>query len=33
MGAYGHAVVRRFLVGSTATCVLRNAQVPVLLLR
>ncbi len=33
MGAYGHSVVRRFLVGSTTTCVLRNAQVPVLLLR
>lgn len=33
MGAYGHSVVRRFLVGSTTTCVLRNAAVPVLLLR
>jgi nucleotide-binding universal stress UspA family protein len=33
MGAYGHSVVRRLLVGSTTTCVLRNAQVPVLLLR
>jgi nucleotide-binding universal stress UspA family protein len=33
MGAYGHSVVRRFLVGSTTTCVIRNAAVPVLLLR
>lgn len=33
MGAYGHSVVRRFLVGSTTTNVIRNATVPVLLLR
>lgn len=33
MGAYGHSVVRRFLVGSTTTSVMRNASVPVLLLR
>ncbi|MBF0256820.1 MAG: universal stress protein, partial [Gammaproteobacteria bacterium] len=33
MGAYGHSVVRRFLIGSTTTNVIRNAQVPVLLLR
>lgn len=33
MGAYGHSVVRRFLVGSTTTSVIRNASVPVLLLR
>jgi nucleotide-binding universal stress UspA family protein len=33
MGAYGHSVIRRFLVGSTTTAVIRNAQVPVLLLR
>lgn len=33
MGAYGHSVIRRFLVGSTTTSVIRNAQIPVLLLR
>ncbi len=33
MGAYGHSVIRRFLVGSTTTNVVRNASVPVLLLR
>jgi nucleotide-binding universal stress UspA family protein len=33
MGAYGHSVVRRFLVGSTTTSVIRNATVPVLLMR
>lgn len=33
MGAYGHSVVRRFFVGSTTTAVIRDAQVPVLLLR
>jgi nucleotide-binding universal stress UspA family protein len=33
MGAYGHSVIRRFLVGSTTTSVMRNASVPVLLLR
>lgn len=33
MGAWGHSVIRRFLVGSTTTSVVRNATVPVLLLR
>jgi nucleotide-binding universal stress UspA family protein len=33
MGAWGHSVIRRFLVGSTTTSVIRNAQIPVLLLR
>ncbi len=33
MGAYGHSVIRRFLVGSTTTAVIRDAQIPVLLLR
>lgn len=33
MGAYGHSVIRRFLVGSTTTSVIRQATVPVLLLR
>lgn len=33
MGAYGHSVIRRFLVGSTTTSVIRSASVPVLLLR
>ncbi len=33
MGAYGHSVIRRFLVGSTTTSMIRNATVPVLLLR
>lgn len=33
MGAYGHSVIRRFLVGSTTTSVIRDATVPVLLLR
>ncbi len=33
MGAYGHSVIRRFLVGSTSTSVIRNARIPVLLLR
>ncbi len=33
MGAYGHSVIRRFLVGSTTTGMIRNAMVPVLLLR
>lgn len=33
MGAYGHSVIRRFLVGSTTTSVIRNASIPVLLLR
>jgi len=33
MGAYGHSMIRRFLVGSTTTNIIRNASVPVLLLR
>ncbi len=33
MGAYGHSRIRQFLVGSTTTSVVRNANVPVLLLR
>lgn len=33
MGAYGHSVMRRLLVGSTTTSVILQAQVPVLLLR
>jgi len=33
MGAYGHSAIRRFLVGSTTTNMLRGASVPVLLLR
>ncbi len=33
MGAYGHSVIRRFFVGSTTTSLIRNATVPVLLLR
>lgn len=33
MGAYGHSVIRRFLVGSTTTNVILNTSVPVLLLR
>jgi len=33
MGAYGHSVIRRFLVGSTTTSVIRNATAPVLLMR
>ncbi len=33
MGAYGHSMIRRLLVGSTTTNVIRNASVPVLLLR
>ena len=33
MGAYGHSVIRRFLVGSTTTNMILNASVPVLLLR
>ena len=33
MGAYGHSVIRRLIVGSTTTNVIRNASVPVLLLR
>lgn len=33
MGAYGHSRIRRLIVGSTTTAVLRECQVPVLLLR
>lgn len=33
MGAYGHSRIRRFLVGSTTTNVLREAAIPLLLLR
>lgn len=33
MGAYGHSVVRRFLVGSTTTGLLLKSPIPVLLLR
>ena len=33
MGAYGHSVIRRFLVGSTTTGVIIKASIPVLLLR
>lgn len=33
MGAYGHSRIRHLLVGSTTTQMLRNAQVPVLILR
>jgi len=33
MGAYGHSKIRRLIVGSTTTQVLRACLVPVLLLR
>ena len=33
MGAYGHSRIRRLIVGSTTTAMLRNCLVPVLLLR
>jgi len=33
MGAYGHSAIRRFLVGSTTTSLIRSATVPVLLMR
>lgn len=33
MGAYGHSRIRRMIVGSTTTAVLRTCEVPVLLLR
>ena len=33
MGAYGHSRIRHLLVGSTTTTMLRNAQLPVLILR
>lgn len=33
MGAYGHSVIRRLLVGSTTTSIIRDTAIPVLLLR
>ncbi|GAA5175988.1 MULTISPECIES: universal stress protein [Halomonadaceae] len=33
MGAYGHSRIRQLLVGSTTTAMLRNADIPLLLLR
>jgi nucleotide-binding universal stress UspA family protein len=33
MGAYGHSRIRQLLVGSTTTSMLRNAHIPVLILR
>ncbi|MBE0508556.1 MAG: universal stress protein [Marinospirillum sp.] len=33
MGAYGHSRIREFLVGSTTTNLLRQSEVPVLLMR
>lgn len=33
MGAYGHSRIRHLLVGSTTTAMLRNAHLPVLILR
>lgn len=33
MGAYGHSRIRRLIVGSTTTTVLRDCHIPVLLLR
>ena len=33
MGAYGHSRIRRLLIGSTTTAILRQSVVPVLLLR
>lgn len=33
MGAYGHSRIRRLIVGSTTTALLRTCKVPVLLLR
>jgi nucleotide-binding universal stress UspA family protein len=33
MGAYGHSRIRRFLVGSTTTSVVRTTRTPLLLLR
>ncbi|MFT6915297.1 MAG: nucleotide-binding universal stress UspA family protein [Motiliproteus sp.] len=32
MGAYGHSVMHRFILGSTTTGIIRNVSVPVLLL-
>lgn len=33
MGAYGHSRIRHLLVGSTTTAMLRQAEIPILLLR
>ena len=33
MGAYGHSPIRRFIVGSTTTAMIRIANLPVLLFR
>lgn len=33
MGAYGHSRIRRLLIGSTTTAMLRKSEVPILLLR
>jgi len=33
MGAYGHSLIRRFLVGSTTTAMLQRTDCPLLLLR
>lgn len=33
MGAYGHSRIREFLVGSTTTRLIRQAKIPLLLLR
>ncbi|MFN3535967.1 MAG: universal stress protein [Brevundimonas sp.] len=33
MGAYGHSPIRRFIVGSTTTAMIRTCMVPVLLFR
>jgi len=33
MGAYGHSRIRHLIVGSTTTTILRNCQIPILLLR
>ncbi|MCT7656560.1 universal stress protein [Oceanimonas sp. NS1] len=33
MGAYGHSRIRQWLVGSTTTAMMRDSQVPLLVLR
>lgn len=33
MGAYGHSRIRQFLLGSTTSAMMRNAKVPLLILR
>jgi len=33
MGAYGHSRIRRFLVGSTTTTMLKTAEKPLVILR